>query len=80
MDATPVDIRTPDIRLDSLLKFAGAATTGGEAKLLIQSGNVRVNGRIERRRSHRVGPGDVVEVLAGGAEPALAFQVRATPA
>jgi ribosome-associated protein len=38
--------------------------TGGEAKLLIQRGDVRVNGAIETRRGRRLQPGDAVE-LAG---------------
>ena len=40
--------------------------TGGEAKLLIQGGEVAVNGVVERRRGHKLVSGDVV--VAGGAE------------
>jgi len=40
--------------------------TGGQAKLLIQSGEVTVNGVPERRRGRKVAPGDVVG--AGAAE------------
>jgi ribosome-associated protein len=50
------------VPLGSFLKVAGAAGTGGEAKLLIQGGAVRVNGEIETRRGHKVGPGDVVAI------------------
>ena len=39
-----IKIETEFIRLDALLKFAGAVGTGGEAKLLIQNGEVAVNG------------------------------------
>jgi ribosome-associated protein len=38
------------------------APTGGEAKLLIQHGQVCVNGTVERRRGHDVAPPDVVAV------------------
>jgi ribosome-associated protein YbcJ (S4-like RNA binding protein) len=38
--------------------------TGGEAKRLVQSGAVSVNGTVEARRSHKVVPGDSV-VVAG---------------
>jgi len=38
------------------------AQTGGEAKLLVQDGAVAVNGAIETRRGHKVGPGDVIAV------------------
>lgn len=52
--------------LGALLKWAGIAATGGEAKTLVRSGMVRVNGVIERRRGRRVFPGDVVEVVRHG--------------
>ncbi|HMK93324.1 MAG TPA: RNA-binding S4 domain-containing protein [Thermoleophilia bacterium] len=48
------------LALGAFLKLAGAAQTGGEAKLLVQDGAVRVNGVVETRRGHRVIPGDVV--------------------
>ncbi|MCA9314646.1 MAG: RNA-binding S4 domain-containing protein [Planctomycetes bacterium] len=51
-----------DIRLDALLKEAGIASSGGEAKHLIQSGQVRVDGAVELRRSTRLGPGMTVRV------------------
>jgi ribosome-associated protein len=42
--------------------LSGAAATGGEAKLLVRQGVVRVNGEVEGRRGHHVGPGDIVAV------------------
>ncbi len=62
MESVRIDIHTPDIRLDGALKFGGLVGTGGEAKFLIQSGQVRVNDAVETRRSHTVRPGDQVEV------------------
>ncbi|HUK76384.1 MAG TPA: RNA-binding S4 domain-containing protein [Thermoleophilia bacterium] len=50
--------------MGAFLKLAGAAPTGGEAKLLIQGGEVRVNGAVERRRGHLVAPPDVVSLGA----------------
>ncbi len=61
-----VHITTDSIVLGALLKWAGIAATGGEAKTLVRSGMVRVNGVIERRRGRRVVPGDVVEVVRHG--------------
>jgi len=55
-------IRTEAIALGALLKWAGVAATGGEAKQLIQEGRVSVNGEVERRRGRRLHPGDRVEV------------------
>ncbi|MCK4304818.1 MAG: RNA-binding S4 domain-containing protein [Candidatus Eisenbacteria sp.] len=63
MESINVEIVTAAIRLDGLLKFSGLAGTGGEAKHLIQSGHIRLNGTIEVRRSTRVVPGDRVELL-----------------
>ncbi len=65
-----VKIATPFIRLDALLKFAGACDTGGEAKLAVQSGQVRVNGEVCTMRGKKLRPGDVVE-LAGRARLTL---------
>ncbi|MBE9010755.1 RNA-binding S4 domain-containing protein [Pseudanabaenaceae cyanobacterium LEGE 13415] len=51
------------IKLDQFLKFQGLAQTGGQAKLLIQSGEVRVNGQIETRRGRKLVKGDRVTTL-----------------
>jgi ribosome-associated protein len=50
------------IRLDQFLKFEGVADTGGQAKLVIQSGKVRVNGQLETRRGRQLVAGDKVDV------------------
>ena len=50
------------LRLDQFLKLRGIADTGGQAKLLIQSGKVQVNGEVETRRRHKLVVGDVVQV------------------
>lgn len=51
------------IQLDQFLKLCGAAPTGGQAKQLIQSGQVLVNGAVETRRRHKLVDGDEVECL-----------------
>jgi ribosome-associated protein len=48
--------------LGAFLKVAGAASTGGHAKLLVQEGEVLVNGEVETRRGRTLQPGDVVAV------------------
>ncbi len=48
------------LRLDQFLKLCGIAGTGGQAKLLIQAGEVRVNGQLETRRRRKLAAGDVV--------------------
>jgi ribosome-associated protein len=44
------------------LKIANIVGTGGEAKVVIQAGEVSVNGEVETRRGRRLQEGDVVEV------------------
>ena len=51
------------IKLDSLLKLAGIADTGGIAKLMIQDGEVSVNGEICTQRGKKIRAGDVIEVF-----------------
>ena len=46
-----------------LLKLAAAAATGGEAKLLVQEGEVLVNGEVCTMRGKKLRPGDVVDAL-----------------
>ncbi len=48
------------IKLDSFMKWRDLAETGGQAKLLIQNGEVRVNGKIETRRGRKLVNGDKV--------------------
>jgi ribosome-associated protein len=57
-----VTIRGDMIRLGQLLKLAGLADGGGEAKALLAEGVVAVNGEPEERRGRQVHPGDVVLV------------------
>lgn len=61
MDKT-IHITTEFIKLDALLKFAGAVETGGEAKQVIQDGEVSVNGEICTMRGKKLRPGDVAEL------------------
>ena len=57
-----IGITSEFIRLDAALKLGGVCTTGGEAKLLIQRGAVRVNGDICTMRGKKLRPGDRVQV------------------
>jgi ribosome-associated protein len=64
--ARSIEISGDMIRLGQLLKLAGAADAGADAKALIATGDVTVNGEVERRRGRQLHPGDVVRV--GGDE------------
>ena len=50
------------LTLNDALKLAGAASTGGQAKVLIQSGQVKVNGEVETKRKRKLVAGDAIEV------------------
>jgi ribosome-associated protein len=50
------------IKLDSFLKAVNAASSGGEAKILVAEGLVSVNGEVELRRGRKLRPGDFVEL------------------
>jgi len=51
------------IQLDQFLKLANVVATGGQAKRLIQGGEVKLNGEVETRRKKKLSPGDIVEVF-----------------
>jgi ribosome-associated protein len=48
--------------LGQALKAADLVGSGGEAKVLVQAGEVIVNGEVETRRGRKLEEGDVVEV------------------
>ena len=65
-----IHIETEFIRLDSFLKLTGLVDTGGQAKFVIQGGEVLVNGETCTMRGKKMRPGDTAE-YAG-----KAFQVE----
>lgn len=50
------------ITLNQFLKLVGIAQTGGQAKMMIQSGAVQVNGTVDNRRGRQLVTGDRVTV------------------
>ena len=58
----PAEPSAEPLRLDHFLKRSGVADTGGQAKLMIQNGEVKLNGEVETRRRKKLANGDVVEV------------------
>jgi len=61
-------IHTEYIDLLQFLKATGIAATGGEAKMLVDDGFIRVNGEDESRRRRKLRPGDRVDVALDPAE------------
>ena len=57
-----VAITTEYIKLDAFLKLANLVGSGGEAKILIQEGQVTVNGEICTQRGKKLRTGDVVSL------------------
>jgi len=55
-----IKINTDFIKLDSLLKFAGAAETGSVAKMYVLDGRVKVNGEVCTARGRKIKNGDTV--------------------
>jgi ribosome-associated protein len=55
-----VPVRDDGIRLGQFLKLAGLADTGADARVLLELGEVEVNGQPEQRRGRQLAPGDLV--------------------
>jgi ribosome-associated protein len=62
-----VTVRTGDrpINLTQVLKLANCVQSGGEAKALIEAGQVRVNGDVENRKRRQMKAGDIVAFEGG---------------
>lgn len=56
-----IEIKEEFIRLDSLLKLSGIAETGGHAKIIVQNGEVKVNGEVCTMRGKKMRKGDIAE-------------------
>ena len=61
-NVTPIVIDTEFIKLDSALKYANAVESGGMAKMIIQDGQVQVNGEVCTMRGKKLRPGDEVRL------------------
>lgn len=66
-----IKIKTPFIQLQQLLKFADVVEEGADAKILIQEGDVALNGETETRRGKKIYPGDEVEISYDGQKISL---------
>ncbi len=53
------------INLTQVLKLSGWVENGGQAKVLIADGQVRVNGEVELRKRRQMAVGDVVQIEGG---------------
>jgi ribosome-associated protein len=56
-----ISITKEPVELYKILKFEGLATSGGEAKSVIDAGHVLVNGSVETRKRKKIVAGDTIE-------------------
>jgi ribosome-associated protein len=64
------------INLTQVLKLGGCVQSGGEAKVLIAGGQVRVNGQIEMRKRCQMKAGDIIAIEGG---PTIVLLAGTTP-
>jgi len=60
MEQITIQLRGDYIELNQLLKLAGACNSGGEGKMLVAEGIVKVNGTVELRKTYKVRAGETV--------------------
>ena len=66
MEYEKISIKEDFIRLDSALKLANLVVTGGHAKIVIQNGEVKVNGQVCTMRGKKLYKGDKAEFEGNG--------------
>ncbi len=57
-----IKLETDYIKLDQFLKLCGIAQTGGQAKMMIADGLVKVNGEVSRQRGKKIRKNDKIKV------------------
>ncbi len=57
-----IKIETEYIKLDQFLKHCGIAQTGGQAKMMIADGMVKVNDQVALERGKKIRKNDKVEI------------------
>jgi ribosome-associated protein len=60
-----LELKDGSIKLGQALKAAGLADSGVEAKMAVQDGLVKVNGKVETRRGRKLIKGDAVDFRGG---------------
>ena len=66
MEYKKISVKEDFIRIDSAMKLASLVSTGGHAKIVIQNGEVKVNGEICTQRGKKLHSGDKVEYNSNG--------------
>ncbi len=58
-----IEITQEPVELYKILKFESIVSSGGEAKAVIDDGQVRVNGMVETRKRKKIISGDIIEFM-----------------
>lgn len=66
MEYKKIPVKEDFIRLDSAMKLASLVSTGGHAKIVIQNGEVKVNGEVCTQRGKKLHSGDKIEFNSNG--------------
>ena len=66
MEYKKISVKEDFIRLDSAMKLASLDSTGGHAKIVIQNGEVKVNGEVCTQRGKKLHSGDKIEFNSNG--------------
>lgn len=70
---TSIEVYLP-IKLGQFIKLASLAETGGQAREMVEMGDITVNGEVETRRGRHLADGDVVALQLADGE--IAVEVR----
>lgn len=57
-----IKIETEFIKLDQFLKYAGIVQTGGEAKMMIKDGMIKLNKEVVIERGKKIRKDDIIEI------------------
>jgi ribosome-associated protein len=74
-----VEMNRQPIELFKILKFEGLANSGGQAKLMIADGLVKLNGKVETQKSKKILSGDIIEFQAHKLEMLLKAPEETAP-
>jgi ribosome-associated protein len=58
-----IEITKEPVELYKILKFEAIVSSGGEAKAVIDEGQVLVNGEVETRKRKKIVGGDTIEFM-----------------
>lgn len=64
METTTFELRGEFIELCQLLKLAGIANSGGQGKMMVADGIVKVDGNVELRKTAKIRAGQLVECFS----------------